>query len=757
MDVLRQRRLDSRVPKPEVENKHLPTVKGNTSKTYQKKGYLPPILRDRNSSVSVPEINEQSKEYTLKEEYEPFEPFEGKSRYNSMYRWVYLPKRENFKPEEVVYKSEMPFDGTTSYKTQFPKHDVELRKDYTPKEVIEPPDQPFEGKTQYNSMYRWVYLPERENFKPEEVVYKSEMPFDGTTSYKTQFPKHDVEPRKDYTPKEVYEPPHQPFEGQTHYNSTFRWVYLPKRENFKPEEVVYKSEMPFDGTTSYKTQIPKHDVEPRKDYTPIEVYEPPDQPFEGQTHYNSNFRWVYLPKRENFKPEEVVYRSEMPFDGTTSYKTQFPKHDVEPRKDYTPIEVYEPPDQPFEGQTHYNSNFRWVYLPKRENFKPEEVVYRSEMPFDDTTSYKTQFPKYDVEPRKDYTPKEVYTPPENPLEGLTDGRRKNFTLKYQSKSEKFEPAEVVFLCEEPFHDASSDKIQFPKCDPKPRKDYTPKNVYIPPENPLEGLTDGRRKNFTLKYQSKSEKFEPAEVVFLCEEPFHDASSDKIQFPKRDPNPHKDYTPKNVYIPPENPLEGLTDGRRKNFTLKYQSKKENFKEEEVVFQTEVPLDDTTSYKTHLPKRDAKPRNDYTPIEVYIPPENPLEGLTDGRRKNFTLKHRSKKENLKQEKVVFRTEVHLHDTTSYKTHFPKRDATPRKYYSPMPPDEPLDGVTDRKGKFNRRYLPMIESMKQNEIAYKSQMMDWSSVSKLHYVKPSLEQKLPVMNPSDVILKRGWQKRL
>ena len=213
-------------------------------------------------------------------------------------------------------------------------------------------------------------------------------------------------------------------------------------------------------------------------------------------------------------------------------------------------------------------------------------------------------------------------------------------------------------------------------------------MYIPPENPLEGLTDGRRKNFTLKYQSKSEKFEPAEVVFLCEEPFHDASSDKIQFPKRDPNPHKDYTPKNVYIPPENPLEGLTDGRRKN---------------------------------------------------------------------FTLKHRSKKENLKQEKVVFRTEVPLDDTTSYKTHLPKRDATPRKYYSPMPPDEPLDGVTDHKGKFNRRYLPMIDSMKQNEIAYKSQMMDWSSVSKLHYVKPSLEQKLPVMNPSDVILKRGWQKRL
>ena len=62
----------------------------------------------------------------------PDEPFEGKTHYNSMYRWVYLPKRDNFKLEEVVYRSEMPFDDTTSYKTQFPKHDVEPRKDYTP-------------------------------------------------------------------------------------------------------------------------------------------------------------------------------------------------------------------------------------------------------------------------------------------------------------------------------------------------------------------------------------------------------------------------------------------------------------------------------------------------------------------------------------------------------------------------------------------------------------------------------------------------
>ena len=190
----------------------------------------------------------------------------------------------------------------------------------------------------------------------------------------------------------------------------------------------------------------------------------------------------------------------------------------------------------------------------------------------------------------------------------------------------------------------------------------------------------------MKYQSKSENFEPEEVVFLYEEPFHDASSDKIHFPKRDPKPRKDYTPKNVYIPPENPLEGLTDGRRKNFTLKHQSKKENFKKEEVVFRTEVPLDDTTSYKTYLLKRDATPRKDYSPKEIYLPT-----------------------------------------------------------------DEPLDELIDHKGKFKGRYLPMIESMKKNEIAYKSQMMDLSRVSQLHYVKPNLKQKLPVMNPSEVILRR------
>ena len=42
--------------------------------------------------------------------------------------WKYPPKIVNFKPEEVVFRSEMPFDDTTSYKTQFPKYDVEPNK-----------------------------------------------------------------------------------------------------------------------------------------------------------------------------------------------------------------------------------------------------------------------------------------------------------------------------------------------------------------------------------------------------------------------------------------------------------------------------------------------------------------------------------------------------------------------------------------------------------------------------------------------------
>ena len=137
----------------------------------------------------------------------PDEPFEGQIRNNSMYRWVYLPKSDNFKPEEVVNRSEMPFDDTTSYKTQFPKHDVEPRKDYTLKEIYISQGDPLEtltdGRRKHFTLKNQAKI---ENFKPEEVVNRSEMPFEDTTSYKTQFPKHDVEPRTDYTPKDVYVP-----------------------------------------------------------------------------------------------------------------------------------------------------------------------------------------------------------------------------------------------------------------------------------------------------------------------------------------------------------------------------------------------------------------------------------------------------------------------------------------------------------------------------------------------------------------------
>ena len=107
--LLRQARLDSKVRKPDGGN--IPTVKGNTSKAIEKKGHLPPISRGKNSSANTPDINQQSKDYSPKEVYvTPDEPFEGQIRNNSMYRWVYLPKSDNFKPEEVVNRSDMPFE-----------------------------------------------------------------------------------------------------------------------------------------------------------------------------------------------------------------------------------------------------------------------------------------------------------------------------------------------------------------------------------------------------------------------------------------------------------------------------------------------------------------------------------------------------------------------------------------------------------------------------------------------------------------------
>ena len=205
------------------------TTSYNTSKATQKKGHLRSILH-HHSSAGAHDINQQSKDYRPKVVYvPPDEPFEGQTHNNSMYRWVYLPKREISRPEQVVYRSD-----TTSYKTQFPKHDVEPRKDDTPKDVCVPPDESFEGKTHNNSMYRWVYLPKREDSKPEQVVNTSDMAFEDTTSYNTtkatqkkghlrsilrhhsSAGTHDINQQsKDCTPKDVYVTPNEPFEGLT--------------------------------------------------------------------------------------------------------------------------------------------------------------------------------------------------------------------------------------------------------------------------------------------------------------------------------------------------------------------------------------------------------------------------------------------------------------------------------------------------------------------------------------------------------------
>ena len=86
------------------------TTSYNTSKATQKKGHLRLILH-HHSSAGAHDINQQSKDYTPKEVYvPPDEPFEGQTHNNSMYRWVYLPKREDSKLEEVVNRSDMPFE-----------------------------------------------------------------------------------------------------------------------------------------------------------------------------------------------------------------------------------------------------------------------------------------------------------------------------------------------------------------------------------------------------------------------------------------------------------------------------------------------------------------------------------------------------------------------------------------------------------------------------------------------------------------------
>ena len=82
----------------------------------------------------------------------PDEPFEGETHYRRTFRWVYQLKTDNFKPEEVVFRSELRFDDTTCYKIHFLKYKVEPRKDYNPQNVYVTPDEPFVVQTHYRTV-----------------------------------------------------------------------------------------------------------------------------------------------------------------------------------------------------------------------------------------------------------------------------------------------------------------------------------------------------------------------------------------------------------------------------------------------------------------------------------------------------------------------------------------------------------------------------------------------------------------------------
>ena len=105
----------------------------------------------------------------------------------------------------------------------------------------------------------------------------------------------------------------------------------------------------------------------------------------------------------------------------------------------------------------------------------------------DGTGVQTKLPKHDKTTpnifRKDYKPEEICVPPSELFDDHTT-YRDTFMWVYLLKRDNFKPEEVVFRTKMPFPDTTCYKTQFPKYDVEPHKDYIPKEVYMPPDEPF---------------------------------------------------------------------------------------------------------------------------------------------------------------------------------------------------------------------------------------------------------------------------------
>lgn len=382
----------------------------------------------------------------------------------------------------------------------------------------------------------------------------------------------------------------------------YRSEFIPRegggmRESFKPEFALQTNTAPLQDETTHKHDFIQHSLDKPRSFKPEEVYVPRGD-FDALTSYNKE----YTPKGgERAKPikHEAQKLVSAPFEGDPTYKTDYRKWSATRTEPIRHDGGYSAPHDPFKGESTYTTDYLKHQAAMRKAIRPDQAVLQSQEPFDDRTGYRTDFIRHPQQERFQRS-KEEYTPNRTALDSLTT-HKKDFTPKEGSRTVSMKPNQQGYSSNARFEDSTTNKTDFKRWEVKPIQTHKPEE-YRAKTGDMDMHTM-YNSEFTPKPLAKVNAIKPVERR-MVDAKFEANTTYGGDFRKWNGERTQAIRAQSGYEPPQARFEGLSTYKG-HYIPHASGPQKSFKPDGVVYQSTVPFEDATMYRTEYTQKEIEP--------------------------------------------------------------------------------------------------------------------------------------------------------
>lgn len=414
----------------------------------------------------------------------------------------------------------------------------------------------------------------------------------------------------------------------------------------------------------------------------------------------------------------MVFRpihSEEPFNASTDYKDTYKEHPL-PQKFHREQEQWQKPTVPFDSTTVQQTDYKGVYAPKQKSMRPDMNPIKSDALIESETTHTLAYKPHEL-PKRYRHEGEKYKRPEGYMDlNTTNGMQ--FTEHPLHKQEIHKPDSSHLLrgSGEMSKDTNytKDYLEYPINRVSPLK---PKNDYQAPTVPMESQTEYQA-DFYGRQPMPRENFKPKDGPFHSDQPFDDSTDYRDKFTEYKVSPRQQ-RPKDIYTKPTAPLDSRTTARD-SYQGPYQAKRDSFKPDTNIIQSDAPFDDSTTMNRDFKAYEVH-RRDIPKQQQYQKPVGDMDLITS--HNTHYKEHPLQKHTIEKpgSSHLLWGSGEMNSKSNYQGDYIERPIERRKNMKPeneyMPPTAPMNNETTHRADFFERELGPRENFKPREAPMKS----------------------------------------